>query len=514
MRSILTKILTLVLTFNIVLWLFVLVSDDFVPNAIKTKKDQISLSALLYAQIALPVIQDESITDFEKMVIISQRFSRKIIPYSERIKIYRFEADGELDKWFRYFDGSEVNRRAPILVTGLPNELNLSQNKDLSLADQIMRIMFKAYKPMIDGQVLTEPLVAKRARFTSQIEVLSADQGSYSLRVLSPIRDGRETVGIVEVRDTYQIKSAYFGRNAVRLNLLAGISVISCLLGLALATSIAFPLRKLSRRLDQKLSPDDLATQLQGFRINSLSRRRDEIGRLHGNFVKLTQQVTDLFREKEQFASEVSHELKNPIASIIAYAEATEGHSNIDAAVIAKMKAQAARMNKLVTEISEAAVVDNDLVTKKRERFDLSETFEEILDHYEDVNQYPNLKFVRNIQRRVNITGLQDRWGQVIVNLLDNAVSFTRPVGTIRVTLTKSWRNGVVLEVDDTGPGVSEAAALLIFERFYTARMGHSQQANASGLGLSLVKQIVEAHRGEIRVTSSKLGGAQFVIKI
>lgn len=514
MRSILAKILGLVLTFNAVLWLFVLASDDFVPNAIKYKKDQISLASILYAQIALPVIQDETITDFEKMVVISQRFSRRIIPNSEWIKIYRFEAEGELDEWFKYFDGSAVNRRAPIVVTGLPNELNVAQKDEVNLSDQIMATMFNAYKYVVDGQVLTGPLVARRARFTSQIEVLDDDQGSYSLRVLTPIRDGKETVGIVEVQGTYQIKNAYFGRNAVRLNLLGGISMISCLFGLALATSIAFPLRKLSRRLDQKLSPDDLATQLQGFRINSLSRRRDEIGKLHGNLVKLTNQVTDLFQEKEQFAAEVSHELKNPIASIIAYAEATEGHSNIDAAVIAKMKAQAARMNKLVTEISEAAVVDNDLVTKKRERFDFTETVEEILGHYEDVNEYPDLQFVRSIQRKVVITGLQDRWGQVIVNLLDNAVSFTRPTGTVRVTLTKSWRHGILLEVEDTGPGVNETAAQRIFERFYTARNGYSQQANASGLGLSLVKQIVEAHGGDISVASSGLGGAKFTIMI
>jgi len=223
-------------------------------------------------------------------------------------------------------------------------------------------------------------------------------------------------------------------------------------------------------------------------------------------------QMTELFQEKEQFAAEVSHELKNPIASIIAYAENCEDAATTDPEVIGKMKAQAVRMNKLVTEISEAAVVDNDLVTKKRERFDLSETIEEILDHYEDVNEFPSIKFVRNIQRRVAITGLQDRWGQIIVNLLDNAVSFTRPVGTIRITLKKTWRHGVVLEIEDTGPGVTEVAAELIFERFYTARKGNAVQANASGLGLSLAKQIVEAHGGQINATSSELGGARFVI--
>ena len=512
MHSILSKILGLILIFNVVLWIFALASDDFATNEIKHKKDQISLSAILYAQIALPIIQDTKITDFEKMVRISQKFSRKVIPNSEFVNIYRFEADGEPSEWFKYFDGSAASRQEPIIVSDLPSSSGSQQRAQPSFTDQIVGSLFEVYKPLVDRQVLTKPLVEKRARFSSQSEVISNEAGSYNLRVLTPIRDGRETIGIVEVRDSYQIKDAYFGRNAIRLNLLGGISLISCVFGIVLAVSIAFPLRRLSKRLDQKLSPDDIAVQLQSFSISSLSRRRDEIGKLHGNLVKLTKQMTELFQEKEQFAAEVSHELKNPIASIIAYAENCEDAATTDPEVIGKMKAQAVRMNKLVTEISEAAVVDNDLVTKKRERFDLSETIGEILDHYEDVNEFPSLKFVRNIQRRVAITGLQDRWGQIIVNLLDNAVSFTRPVGTIRITLKKTWRHGVVLEIEDTGPGVTEVAAELIFERFYTARKGNAVQANASGLGLSLAKQIVEAHGGQINATSSELGGARFVI--
>ena len=149
-----------------------------------------------------------------------------------------------------------------------------------------------------------------------------------------------------------------------------------------LALSIALPIRRLSKRLDRNLTPDDVATQLKSFTDRKLSARKDEVGLLYKNLIKLTSQVSLLFEEKERFASEVSHELKNPIASIIAQTENYAARDDDDALAIDKIKEQAVRMNKLISEISEAAVVDNDLVTKAREKFDLSTTVNEILDHY------------------------------------------------------------------------------------------------------------------------------------
>ena len=107
--------------------------------------------------------------------------------------------------------------------------------------------------------------------------------------------------------------------------------------------------------------------------------------------VLLTKQVSRLFSDKERFASDVAHELKNPIASIIAYAENLENQKEKNFDSLQNIKDQAVRMNKLVSEISEAAIVDNDLVTKKREKFDLSKVLTEIIDHYKDTNEHRKL---------------------------------------------------------------------------------------------------------------------------
>ena len=290
--------------------------------------------------------------------------------------------------------------------------------------------------------------------------------------------------------------------------------MITLFLALALSVSIAFPLRRLSKRLNQKISPTDIAEQLENFGITHMADRHDEIGKLQQSLLKLTSQVVELFKEKEQFAAEVSHELKNPIASIIAYAETFEGQTDEAREKITKIKAQAIRMDRLVTEISETAIVDHDLVMQQRECFDFTDTIHEIVRHYEDTNQCGGLKFDQDLQPGVSFTGLQERWGQVVVNLLDNAVSFTRPAGVIRVTLNQHGKQGICFVVEDSGPGVSEEMGEQIFERFFSSRTGTASKENASGLGLALVKQIVVAHGGKITVDRSSLGGAKFEISL
>ena len=183
-----------------------------------------------------------------------------------------------------------------------------------------------------------------------------------------------------------------------------------------------------------------------------------------------------------------------------------------DGAAINKIKEQAIRMNKLISEISEAAVVDNDLVMQARERFDLSQTVTEIINHYIETNEYEELNLSSDIHKNVVLLGLPERVGQVLVNLLDNAISFTKPSGKINVQLIKKWRRKPLLIVEDSGPGVSEASAERIFDRFYTSRSGSSAVKNASGLGLFICQQIIEAHGGTITVGKSTLGGARFEV--
>ena len=511
MNSIYSKIAGLLIIFNVAVIGLFFSFDDYIPNEVNNKTEQLILKGNFFAKIIKPVLLTENISHFEKTIRIENLLNDEKLYSHKQIRIYKFEAKEYLSELFLYFDGEERRRIENLKATGALLAKTRNQNLEKDNLDIASRL-FKFYQPLLNARILTDPLVERRSRFFHQTEVVQGESENYRIRVVAPIRQDALTLGIIEIWEEFSIKEAYVNRNNVRLIMLFGISFITLFFGIFLAFSIARPIRKLSKRLDRKLTPDDIASQLKTFSDQRLKSRKDEVGLLYRNLNKLTSQISLLFEEKERFASEVSHELKNPIASIIANIENFTPKNDEDEAVLNKIKEQAIRMNKLISEISEAAIVDNDLVTKSKERFDLSKTVTEIINHYVETNDHADLNLVSNIDKNVVLLGLPERVGQVLVNLLDNAISFSRPTGNINVQLKKKWRRKPILVVEDSGPGISEASAERIFDRFYTSRSGNSAVENASGLGLFICRQIIEAHGGTIVVGKSSLGGAKFEV--
>ena len=500
--------------FLIALWLFFFSSDDFVKNDILNKKNDLQLKASFMSKIARPTFKNSKATDFQLMLDMYELFDDPQLLPIHKIKIYRYEDNTEIGKGFVYYNGTRPIKRSPIAVTPLDAIGNQGQTNKWYAWD-IMGALFSYYRKLSDTRVVTAPIVPKRSKFNPQYQVIKSGENTYDIRVLAPIKVDRKTVALVEVWEDYDLKNAYFSRNSLRVQFLIGISLITLVFGLTLAFSIAFPLRRLSKRLNRKLTPSDMADQMANMSVAKLASRKDEIGLLHNNLIKLTKQIIRLFRDKEQFAADVSHELKNPIASIIAHVENNLENENIykNSALI-KIKNQALRMNKLVSDISEAAIVDHEIVAKKREKFDISNIVNDIAMHYIDEIKNSKVKINLSLQKNINFNGLPDRIAQILINLIENAISFSHPRGTINISLSKRWRKQLILIVEDSGPGVPNNMKELIFERFFTSRSGHSVVKNSSGLGLFMCREIVEAHGGKIHVETSKLGGAKFVVSL
>ena len=514
LRGILPKILALMVLFNIALWAFIFFTDDASIVEIRNKQNQLYERSDLYVKLVEPVFAAEGLSSFSRKLAVEAIFRDGRLVGTDDLVVT--EVSTELGKFSPviYFDGHN-SRAAPIEIT-LLKDTEEKFVPQTNLFDPFEKL-FVFYKSFFDLKIVTKPYVAKLARSTRQFQLLNPNSDFYELSYLVPVKVDGATVAILSLSDQYYLRESYLGKNRSRLEVLAGLSLITLIFGTLLAVSIALPIRRLSRSLNRKLKADTLVDQLGTFQIDRFEKRKDEVGLLYRNLSSLHQQIITLFNDKERFAADVSHELKNPIASIIANTENAMANmqntsDNIEA--FAAIQSQAVRMNKLISEISEAAIVDHDLVSAQREEFDLSETLKDLVEFFQDQSEASEVAITSSIQKKIKFVGLPDRIARVIINLLENAISFSGENGEVRVTLKKSWRRGIVISIDDSGVGVPEASQEDIFERFYSSREGSAERENSSGLGLYICKQVVEAHQGTIEVSDSKvLTGASFVVK-
>ena len=289
-----------------------------------------------------------------------------------------------------------------------------------------------------------------------------------------------------------------------------------------LASTIANPLADLATAAEASHQKNARKLAPVRVRIPDLTARPDEIGRLSGALRGMVSALYDRIESNEQFAADVAHEIKNPLASL---------RSAIGTMRIAKQDDQRERMldliehdvkrlDRLISDISSASRLDSELVKEKEETFDLIAMLHNVNDHLGREAEARGISFIADVPRRpIMVQGLEGRLAQVFVNLISNAISFCEQGDAIRVW-TRTRENRVLVVVEDTGPGVPDGALRKIFQRFYSERPA-AQFGNNSGLGLAISKQIVEAHGGviwaeNIRPTdadpTSEPAGARFVV--
>ncbi len=298
--------------------------------------------------------------------------------------------------------------------------------------------------------------------------------------------------------------------------------IVSIALSLVLASTIANPLADLSAAAE--LGRDKNARKMSPTRVRipDLTGRPDEIGRLSGALRGMVAALYDRIDSNEQFAADVSHEIKNPLASLRS-AVGTLNVARTDeqrARLVEVIEHDVQRLDRLVSDISNASRLDSELVKEEEEEFDLVRTLDNISHYHSEEAAKKGVEFITDLpDRSISIAGLEGRLAQVFVNLIGNAISFCDEGDAVRLW-TRQRENRVLIVVEDTGPGIPEEALTKVFNRFYSERPVQ-QFGNHSGLGLAISKQIVEAHGGviwaenirptEADVTSEPLG-ARFVV--
>ena len=329
------------------------------------------------------------------------------------------------------------------------------------------------------------------------------DRSQIIVVVAVPIQRFRAVLGSLVLSTTGgEIDNVLRAERQVVLMTFGFVALVTILLSILLASTIALPLRKLAAAADRVRRGINTRVEIPDF-----SGRGDEIGDLSGAVRDMTNALYNRIAAIEAFAADVSHELKNPLTSLrsavetLAYAKTPEQRERLVEIVNHDVK----RLDRLITDISDASRLDAELARGESQAFDLSQLLESITTYANDTRkegqaevEFEMAKPPPGMDRAkaYTVTGHESRLGQVVRNLIDNARSFTRPGTTLHVRVRRIGPD-VEFRVDDFGPGIPPDNLLRVFERFYTDRPEGSFGSN-SGLGLSISQQIVDAHKGRI----------------
>ena len=227
----------------------------------------------------------------------------------------------------------------------------------------------------------------------------------------------------------------------------------------------------------------------------------------------------------ERFAADVSHELKNPLTSLRSAVETLPlaKTSSAKAKLTEVIQHDVRRLDRLITDIADASRLDAELARDKAGLMDVRQLLDNIVTMSHDRKaEAASLKLTLDVQASKSnkddfcISGHEDRLARVIINLIENARSFVpKNNGKIRIWLKKDRQN-IVIGVEDNGPGIASDNIDQIFERFYKDRPDSQDFGQNSGLGLSISRQIIDAHGGTIHAENRTDGesGARFIIKL
>jgi two-component system sensor histidine kinase ChvG len=288
-----------------------------------------------------------------------------------------------------------------------------------------------------------------------------------------------------------------------------------------LASRIARPIRKLA----------DAAGNIDPSRarqadIPNLSARDDEIGDLSQSLRAMTGALLARIDAIQSFAADVAHEIKNPLTSLRSAVETlgrVQNETQRDR-LLAVILDDVGRIDRLISDISAASRLDAELARADMAPVDMTRLIKTLINVYEQSDPKLAGRFVVNLDSALKapvgltVPGLENRLGQVMRNLIDNALSFSGDTGRVHISVER-LAQAVEVRVEDEGPGIPDLAMERIFERFYSERPDGEVFGAHSGLGLSIVKRIVEAHGGTITATNRRNGqgdciGACFTVRL
>ncbi len=346
------------------------------------------------------------------------------------------------------------------------------------------------------------------------------ETGALILSAAAPVQRFKQVIGVVLLtREGKKIDDAVQSVRYDILKVFAAALGITVLLSIYLAGTIARPLRRLADAADRvRVMPGRDPAAIPAF-----ESRDDEIGDLARDLRAMTEALWQRLDAIESFAADVAHEIKNPLTSLRSAVETAarikdpEQQTRLMEIILDDVQ----RLDRLISDISDASRLDAELSRDEPAPLDLSRLLSALVEVYRTSGAHDDktIVFSETASGPVTVIGNEGRLVQVFQNLLVNAFSFSPPNSELRVTIgtvgTEAWAS-----VEDQGPGIPENSLTKIFERFYSERPEGERFGTHSGLGLSISRQIVEAHDGSIVAenrrdeTTGEIAGARFTVRL
>jgi two-component system sensor histidine kinase ChvG len=342
------------------------------------------------------------------------------------------------------------------------------------------------------------------------------ETGERVVSVSIPIQNVQAVLGVVtlESGDVDQIVAAQ--RRALLPFILFAI-LVTLASSFLLSRLIAQPVLRLARAADRVT-----AQRARAISLPDIAQRDDELGDLTRSLETMTSALSERMDAIERFAADVAHEIRNPLTSIRSAVETLDLISEPagKARLTAILKQDVGRLDRLITDISNASRLDAELSREPTKQIDLSKLLAELAELYSTQAGQTPVRFVG--EPGLIVLGREGPLSQVFRNLIDNARSFSvlsaASAPEVRLSVARNGRQATAV-VEDDGPGLPPENLETVFERFYTARPKGAAFGGHSGLGLSIARQIVEAHGGKIRA-ENRIGadggviGARFIVEL
>lgn len=420
---------------------------------------------------------------------------------------------------------SEISSQATLLATQIANEGYLDNTSSNQFSTQLnwLSNLYDGRVMLIDDrfQIVEDTYDLDEGRTILSSEVIRSfkgelvttyDSGARYIEIALPISQGDSgtTLGVMLVSvSTDSIMRTLNNMRLVFLAVQVIIGVLIVLFGILLSGRLLRPLRKLTKSIND----------VQSGYVSEFTtvRRYTETEMISDACEKLLDRMQTLDSSRQEFVSNVSHELKTPLTSMKVLADSLNGQEDVPIELYKEFMhdigEEIDRENKIINDLLSLVKMDKSVSSMNIEMLNINELLETIMKRLKPIAKKANVELVLESFRPVTAEVDEVKLTLAFSNLIENGIKYNKPEGYVHVSLNADYKNFYVT-VEDSGIGIPQDAQAHIFERFYRADKSHSREIGGTGLGLSIARSAVIMHRGAIKVHSMEGEGTTFTVRI